>query len=73
MHNEYKRKADRFSTKGIMVWLENLRVAEKIMKNTSFLKGFFSKAFASIRQQGESWTISPIEPERLEVRDLLAR
>ena len=36
MHNEYKRKADRFSTKGIMVWLENLRVAEKIMKSTSF-------------------------------------
>ncbi len=36
MHNQFKRKADCFTTRGILIWLENLRVTEKIMKSTSF-------------------------------------
>ena len=31
-----KKKAGRFSTKGILVWLENLRIAELMMKSVSF-------------------------------------
>jgi len=36
MYDQQKRKADLFTTRGILIWLENLRVTEKIMKSTSF-------------------------------------
>jgi DNA polymerase III delta subunit len=31
-----KKKAGRFNTKGILVWLENLRIAELMMKSVTF-------------------------------------
>jgi len=48
-----KEKADRFSARGILVWLENLRIAELMMKSVTFPEDILLLAAFIHSMQGE--------------------